>query len=324
MKVGFYASQGHYVDHLDPIWRKMEPRPQFRVRSSFLEREGYITAPIWKRDEIDLVVVAGYPDLKQFSNIPAVLVNHGVGQTYGGDWRTDGDPHYSGGRNRQNVILYLCPGYRDVGTNLKAYPSARAEAVGCPKLDPWHKGERGKEKNKESPTVVVSFHWGPSLCPEMTSAYLHFEKTLPELAKSYSLVAHSHPRSSRRMANRYKRLGISFTKSFDEVLDNADLYITDNSSTLYEFASTDRPVVVLNSPEYRRDIEHGLRFWEMADVGVQVDDPVDLPGAVEEALRDPAPTRDRRREIINTVYSSHDGSASVRAAHAIMRLTGEG
>ena len=59
-------------------------------------------------------------------------------------------------------------------------------------------------------------------------------------------------------------------RDFDEVMERSTLYICDNSSTLYEFASTGRPVVVLNAPWFRRDIEHGLRFWEHADVGVSV------------------------------------------------------
>jgi hypothetical protein len=57
--------------------------------------------------------------------------------------------------------------------------------------------------------------------------------------------------------------------SLREVQRRAAVYVCDNSSSMYEFAATGRPVVVLDLPEgrikgigYRRNINHGLRFWD--------------------------------------------------------------
>jgi UDP-N-acetylglucosamine:LPS N-acetylglucosamine transferase len=94
------------------------------------------------------------------------------------------------------------------------------------------------------------------------------------------------------------------------------VYVCDNSSTIYEFAATGRPVVVLNGPHYRRDVHHGLRFWDAADVGIQVDHPRDLPDAIEEALRDPEPRRRAREAALGIVYAHRTGAAQ-RAAAAL-------
>ena len=103
---------------------------------------------------------------------------------------------------------------------------------------------------------------------------------------------------------------------FADVCRRADVYITDNSSTLFEFAATGRPVVVLNAPEFRRNVNHGLRFWEAATVGVQVDHPRDLVAAVASALEDPEPSQNAREAALAIVYTYRSGGAS-RAAAAL-------
>jgi len=90
-----------------------------------------------------------------------------------------------------------------------------------------------------------------------------------------------------------------------------------HNSTLYEFAATGRPVVVLNCPRYRRDVHHGLRFWDHIP-GIQCDTPEDLPGAIELALEDPPELREMREEAIAAVYPQHDGHATDRAVETLL------
>lgn len=176
------------------------------------------------------------------------------------------------------------------------------------------------------PTVAVSFHWDCRICPEASTAWPHYNAALPELvadlrAHGIRLLGHGHPRIYARLADRWRDLGVELAPEFDQVLAEADLYVCDNSSTLYEFAATGRPVLLLNAPWYRRDVEHGLRFWQHADVGLQVDEPGELAAMVRLALADPEPVRVMRAEHVAAVYPHADGRAAERAADAMRHLT---
>ncbi len=165
--------------------------------------------------------------------------------------------------------------------------------------------------------VAISFHWHSRVVPETMGAFRYFRPGLRALARRFKLLGHGHPRIIDRLAAEYRRLGIEVVRDFEDVLRRADLYAVDNSSTLFEFASTDRPVVVLNAPWFRRRVEHGLRFWRYADVGVECDHPRRLVPAVRRALADPSEQRIKRRVAINAVYPWRDGAAAQRAASAI-------
>jgi glycosyltransferase involved in cell wall biosynthesis len=118
------------------------------------------------------------------------------------------------------------------------------------------------------------------------------------------------------MKNYYARAGIPVVEEFPDVMRQADVYACDNSSTLYEFASTGRPVVVLNAPWYRRTVEHGLRFWSAANVGVQCDDPADLSSAILRALMDDQPHQVAREAALDVAYAYRSGAAQ-RAAEEL-------
>lgn len=275
-------------------------------------------AAAWLRGRTGPVVTASVNDarLVQKSGRPQVFCEHGAGQSYSSE-----HPSYAGGRGgRQNVRLFLCPNEAVAERNRAAYPQAEVATVGCPKLDTWHRAPR--KRKADPPVVVISFHWDCQVCPETRWAFPHYRQGLGAVARDprWQLIGHGHPRALSALRGHYATLGVEVVEQFAEVVARADCYVCDNSSTMFEFASLGRPVVVLNAPWYRREVEHGLRFWEAAGVGVQCDEPEDLPEAIALALQDTPAQRKARRAGVALAYAYTDGHAAERAAEAILEV----
>lgn len=348
MTIDFVASERQYADHLLPLWFGLAEGHRGRwylAGGRDIERHLSIAGIPGNLVDVDkprpahrLTVVASFNDLAQCRRRPIAFVNHGIGQTYDGDVRSRRHPSYSGGGRRDSVVLYLCPSERDAERCRSAQPHVPAVAVGSPRLDPWHTLARGRVAPSAqirqrsggepqetvtpghgpgAPVIAVSWHFPLKLIPETMWAWPEYAESVAKLAETHTVIGHGHPRAWGKLEPWYESVGIEPVADFADVLRRADLYVCDNSSTLYEFASTGRPVVVLNSVLYRREVEHGLRFWSHADVGVQVDSPNDLPVAIETALADPPDVAQRRTEIVADLLGDCDGNATLRACDAL-------
>ncbi len=320
--VHFFASFPHYADHLEPIAAELRRR-RVDVQCWAAHRGrwwGDYLHPA-RRNIDGLWVVAGEPDARSLKTTrPFVYVEHGAGQVYDGDPESAAHPAYSSGQ-MPNVGLFICPSETVAARRRATHPDARAVAVGCPKLDWLHRAT-----NKPEPrTVALAWHWDCPLVPESRSAWAYYERALVDVlgaldARGWRVVAHAHPRIERRVRPTMARLGVDWWDA-DLVLLNAAVLVADNTSLLYEFASLDRPVVVLNAPWYRRDVDHGLRFWSHVP-GEMVDEPCMLAAAVDRAARDHPAARQRRRTAVEAAYAAIDGSAASRAADHIEALVG--
>lgn len=323
--IGALAYEPHFLDHLAPVWHALpeSERGEFRTDPALAPRARAlgiepVEVPYPKAIPAEpapsfagrLTLVASYGDLKKGRRMglgPFVYLEHGIGQSYIGDAHAKEHPSYSGGRNRADVVLNLVPNENAAQRWRDSYPDTPVEVIGCPKLDTLPAKEPGPV------TVAVSTHFPCSIAPETQSAlgnYLHAIEKLP-----HAVIGHGHPRYF-GLDRIYKRIGVEYVPEFTDVCRRADVYVCDNSSTLYEFAATGRPVVVLNAPSYRRDVDHGLRFWEAADVGIQVNRPSELAPAIERAL---AGDTSNREHALDIVYAYRSGAAE-RAARAIAGL----
>jgi len=330
-EIDFCCWHAHHLDHMMPVWDKLakEYKGFFYIGTfkgdsilSLAQRAVETERLIVCQNEeelIGLINQAGnlmllptdlaliVPRLKR----PLALIQHGAGQAY---LEQNVIPL------RQNIILDLVPSEYTAKAYQRMYPDTTVEIVGCPKLDKWHRREPKKRTGK--PVVAISFHHDRILNPETLSAWPHFKPALERISidPRWTLIGHGHPYMIEKLIPYYEQYGVEVVRSFAEVMERADVYVCDNSSTLYEFASTDRPVVVLNAPWYRRHVEHGLRFWEHADVGINCDDPKDLPDAIARALDDEPRQRAARAKCIRAVYAVTDGTAAERAAQALVRF----
>lgn len=304
--ISYTATLEHYLDHLAPIWR--ETGGPVLVPSRLMDharKRGVDAEPYEGEPELEgTVVVASVQDHRKARacGCPVVYMSHGNGQAM---------PHegYTGGV-REGVVLFLAVNDYAAKRWIAGNPGCAVEVIGCPKLDEWTDEPTHPER------ICISFHWNCRIAPETRPAFRYFEPGLPRLAKKFDVVGHAHPRY-RHIGKHFEKVGIPFVADFEEVVATCGLYLNDCSSTLYEFAALDRPVVVLNAPFYRREVEHGLRFWEYADVGTNCDHPDDLVAAVKRARQDDGV---RRRQITSLVYP-HRGSAVERAVQAIERNT---
>lgn len=178
------------------------------------------------------------------------------------------------------------------------------------------------------PVVAVTFHWDCQLIPETRSAFPHYRAALHDLVNAVRAAGgevwgHGHPRAWGRLQRTWRTLGVPLVPDMADVLDGAGVLVADNTSAAYEFASLDRPVITLNAPWYRRNVEHGLRFWSHVP-GDQVNDPAELAPVVLRALAGPEHphvTALRRRAVAH-VYDRCDGHAADRAVAAILEVLG--
>jgi hypothetical protein len=280
--VNVIASFRHYADHIAPVAELLPA-------------------------DLDVALVAGYGDVvkaRRAGHRRIVLMQHGAGQSYG-----NRHPHYPGGKGNEDVGLFLTPNDYSADLWRRAYPLTPVAAVGSPRLDALPARESGP-----GPVVAVTFHFDLHLVPETRSALAWYLPALRELAQRYTVIGHAHPRRG-DMGHFYETRGIEYVPDFDEVCRRADVLVFDNTSAGFEFAATGRPVVVMDAPWYRT--EHGLRFWDAADVGVRVDVPEALAPAIDRALEQLVDDVGRREMALDMVYAYRTGAAQ-RAADTIM------
>lgn len=317
------AAEPHFADHLAAVWLALpeEARGTFMHRGGRAEQERITSRMASLGIETSLkspnrpVLVASYGDLaraRRENRTRVALMEHGAGQSYHGDRHSIGanSSSYAGGPNRY-ADLFLHPGPDPAGRDRARYPKARVELVGSPFLDTMPARVPGPE------TVAVTFHFNCLVSPETRPAFSHYRKAVAELAQTRKVIGHGHPRFLDQIAPWYRRNGIEVVRTFDEVCRRADVLVADNTSVLFAFAASGRPVVVLNPPWYRRHVAHGLRFWDAAEVGVNVTSPGALAAAVAEALADP-PGRQTAREAALSLVYAHRAGAAGRAANVLL------
>jgi hypothetical protein len=296
-----YASRPHYLRHIRPIFDALPDE----LRGQIIRR-----GTTDQLDQNDIVLVGG---ALEFGAVPQrmIYVEHGAGQTYLNlDPRVAG--HYAGSEHPERVIGYICPN-QEVADSWKR----PAIAVGCPALDQL-------QRKPVSPRAcAITFHWDArKVAPEARSARDHYAEHLGMIVQwirtnDLEPLGHWHP-NDRTTKIMWEHLGIRTESSLDAVLEQSTFMILDNSSAGYEANHMEIHTIWLNAPWYRKDVHHGLRFWDRIP-GPTVDDAWELVSS-RYLSTDYDPWRAGREEQVDKmVYSVQVGGAKL-AAEWILQL----
>jgi len=330
--IDFFARLSNYIDHMAPVYFALDEsvRGSFYVPAlihKYALSKGLDAVPLKSpgvNNKLDVmppgsgpVVTSAYGDLqaalRNDPRRPQIFMQHGIGLTF---------PHsaYAGGTGMQrDVSLFLDPNEHTRGLIAKTFPNKAGFVVGTPKMDKISavSGQRSAGK----PVVCISFHWdGSAIAPEAGNALKHYAEILPLLAEqeNFKVIGHGHPRIMGGLDPYYRSVGIEAVWDFEEVIQRADLYVNDCSSTLYEFCVTGKPVIILNAPQFRRRVHTGIRFWKYTDVGPMVDDPGELLSAISGQLSAEGEMQyaDARSKAVAELYP-YLGESAKRAASVI-------
>jgi hypothetical protein len=316
MKVSAWCSRSPYIDHVLPVWRALpeEIKGRFYVHAdqrAYAETLGLEPVDLHQEGD-DLLIVCSRSEFGRLpKGVPIVFLEHGAGASYDGSHVVALHARYM----PPVAAVLTTPAQQRAHRQVFG---DRVHVVGCPKLDQW---ATYKHKKSRPPVVAFSHHWDEKRLPETRSSWPWDAEAWGKVAASgrYRVLGHKHPVDKRDIEGWCQDHGIEFVERFAEVLDRADLFVADNSSTLYEFAATGRPVVVLSPPWYRRDVDHGARFWSHVP-GLECSIAEHLEAAIAEALKD-VPERVRLREAaVEAVYGPRDGQATERCVAAIESL----
>lgn len=266
MRIHALANALHLLHHLIPI---LQALPE-DLRGEAIQDRQLTPAHVKLWSERDIVMVASYRDIAAARGRRVIYVEHGAGQSYVGA-RGEASRYYHGGDHPDNVVGYIGP--RQSVIDAWGRPGF---AAGAPICDPF-------ELFSTERCVAITFHWNgapPNMVgvPEAGTAWEHYVDRLADIVAEFrrndwTVLGHHHPRFLAPVSV-WNRLGVEVAPA-EEVRRRAQLLVADNTSLMYEMMYLGRGVIALNAPWYRRDVEHGLRFWEHAPK-VQVDDADEL------------------------------------------------
>ncbi|MCD6056564.1 MAG: glycosyl transferase family 2 [Thermomicrobiales bacterium] len=264
MRIHALATTPQYRRHVEAVWKHLDPS----LKGDLLVGR---TASTKRYPTQDVVMVGGYYDVANAPHQRIIYVEHGAGQAYGGDETSRGHLCYHGSNHPKRVVGYISP-----SEQVARLWNRPAFAAGVPALDDIPRRPIRFARHK---VAAITFHFdarGAFVAPEARSAREHYIEMLHSMvgalrADGWEVIGTWHPKDP--VGHKiWRNLQIESTADPAEILSRAHLVIADNTSLLYEAAYLGIPSIVLNAPWYRKDVEHGLRFWDHVP-GHQVDSP---------------------------------------------------
>lgn len=346
MKVIFDTQNLYYLPQYEPIHRELTRRGHtclfvchgneveqrlFEPRLRQLEAEiiwvadGEQALQHYRQQAADWIVFGNrnghLQEIHRFSK--TVQMGHGIGPkpSY---YRKSGTP----------MTVRFIEGALRLQRIREMYPEGNFQQVGYCKLDPLFNGDAegldlqslGLQAGR--PCILYAPTYNPS-------SLERFPDRWPERFADYNILIKAHSftyekknyRGQRRKLQRWARYDHVHVAGADEIslipyLKEADILLSEASSTLFEFVALDKPVVVCNffklkwfyrGPfRYRFERRFGKDNVLYRDIGRHVDRFEALPAAISEELAHPETYREQRAQYTRDHVGPVDGLASVR------------
>ncbi len=163
--------------------------------------------------------------------------------------------------------------------------------------------------------------YAPTFSPALTSAPALFEeiKRLSE-QKDYHWLIKFHPKMATQWLEEYKKLAangingnvqVIETSSINQLLQSADIMVSDTSSVIGEFSLLNKATVSLNNKE-------------PGDYLVNINQAAQLEGAIERALNPSAALKLAIKAYAEDLHPYNDGDAAQRILSATEAMLSEG
>ena len=247
MKIYFCNGEEHYNAHQFPI-------------ADLLGRKGHdVCIGDYVPTPDSLAVVASYKDLVRIRPNRTLLVymEHGAGQSYQ-NLPSNLANYYSGGE-REGVAAILAPGKIAAEAYWRSGYKGEVVQIGCPKLQDMMLLYNNYQRDPAKPfRVGLCFHWDCRVCPETEATWHQWLHIIDFLTPDPLLefVGFVHPRNKIQLGMQYAMRDVPVVDSRTPV----DCLLCDNSSVGFELNACGVPVIWLDGIQYRKNVQHGLRF----------------------------------------------------------------
>ena len=220
------------------------------------------------------------------------------------------------------------------------YPNSQFVDTGYAKLDPLLDGSDslaslesyGLDPNKKTILYAPTFYPSSIECLPKT-----FPLDFPEyniiIKPHYFSLASPKYRKQRKLLEAWSESGNVYLAGIDDVnilpfMGVADVLISDASSTLFEFAALDKPVVWCDFYKLRLGYRGVFKFrfkgrmdedlYKYADIAVHADSYKTLKPAVDSQIKHPSEKSNIRKQYTNSLAGKVDGQVSQRIALYIL------
>jgi len=322
LRVGLHLNQPYHYGILEPVYKAYKTMGSCLITPHLRTLENF---------KPDVVVVAESTSSLLRARIPDAIyvhVRHGL--------ISKNTANYSA-----RISDYVCVAGESTKTwyeNRNCRPRKDFWVTGYVQMDPLFKKISTKLPFDLSDAEKIILY-APTWNKELSSAPMLADKTIEcirgtntqwaIIIKPHPVIGKHHPqwiKAWKNMSKNYPNVFLVEDRSADimPILQHSDLLVSDSSSVIFEFLATNKPIVLITSPDRFKSAHFdatGIE-WQWRDLAQEVFDVDLLFEAVENELSNPSHKEEKRLHYRKQLFGElTDGKAGKRIAENIANLT---